>query len=74
MIEYRPATGSCARCHGALDTASLERDGVWYCCPDCAEGHPEAARQAAVPERRLFGVPRRFFRKRRPKELRSRAR
>lgn len=71
MTDYRPASGSCARCRAALGTASLKRDGVWYCSPACAEGHPEPARTTAVPESRLYGVPRRFFRSRRPKELRG---
>jgi hypothetical protein len=72
VTEHRPATGSsCPRCRGSLDLASLEVGGVWYCCAACAEGRLPSRRRRAVPEPRLYGRPQRFFRARRPKELRA---
>jgi hypothetical protein len=77
QADYRPAWGggSCAACDGALALDALKGDdGRWYCCPACAQGlPPEAYRPAAVPEPALYNRPRRFFRKRRPKELRGSA-
>jgi hypothetical protein len=73
-IEHRPANGggSCARCQDSLGLASLQVGGVWYCGTACAEGRPAAASNPArVPESWLYARPRRFFRKRKPKELRS---
>ena len=71
-VDYRPATGSCPRCRAALGLASVKRDGTWYCGPACAQGRPRAEPESpAVPEPWLYPVPRRFLRKRRPKELKS---
>ncbi len=80
-IDYRPSCGggSCAACGAALglDAVRQRRPGaepVWYCSPGCAQGLPAAARRRpAVAEPRLYNRPRRFHRKRRPKELRSAA-
>jgi len=73
--DHRPASGggSCARCRASLDLASLEVRGVWYCSSDCALGRVSAEpRSPRVPERWLYGRPRRFFGARAPKELRGR--
>ncbi len=46
--------------------------GVWYCGSDCAHGRDGAQpRQPGVPEHWLYARPRRFFRARQPKELKS---
>lgn len=73
MIERMPASGSCARCQRSLDLASVKRGGEWYGAVACAEGRacPLELRAPAVPEPALYARPRRFFRARRPKELRS---
>ena len=74
MIDQRPANGggSCARCRASLGLASLKRDGVWYCGSACAEGRVSTTpRESRVPETWLYARPRRFFRRRAPKELRS---
>jgi hypothetical protein len=73
-IDHRPAHGggSCARCRGSLVLSSLKVAGVWYCSTPCADGRaPAEARSPIVPEDRLYARPRRFFRARKPKELRS---
>jgi hypothetical protein len=70
MTEYVPSSGSCLRCLAALDLASVRVRGVWYCSPACAEGRSPEKRKPAVPESWLYPVPRRFYRKRRPTELR----
>ncbi|MEB2344228.1 MAG: hypothetical protein OZ948_05765 [Deltaproteobacteria bacterium] len=67
------ASGSCVRCGRALGLASAKVDGRWYGNAICATGAPcpldrEAPR---VPEPRLYSRPRRYLRKRRPKELRT---
>jgi hypothetical protein len=74
MIDHRPASGggSCARCRASLDLTSVKVGDRWYCSSACAEGHPGGdARVPAVPEPWLTARPRRFFRARKPKELRS---
>ncbi len=73
MVERVPASGSCARCQRSLGLASVERGGVWYGAVACAEGRacPLDVRAPAVPEPALYARPRRFFRARRPKELRA---
>ena len=74
MTDHRPANGggSCARCRASLNLASLEVRGRWYCSSACAEGHrTDEVRAPAVPEPWLYARPRRFFRARKPKELRS---
>ena len=74
VIDHRPASGggSCARCRASLGLASLKLAGAWYCGSDCAHGRDGAEpRQARVPEPWLYARPRRFFRARKPKELKS---
>jgi hypothetical protein len=74
QVDHRPADGggSCARCRERLGLASLEVAGRWYCSTACADGHVVAEpRPPAVPESWLYARPRRFFRPRKPKELRS---
>ena len=46
-------------------------DGKWYGTVTCAEGGecPLENRAPSVPEAALYCRPRRFFRRRRPKEL-----
>ncbi len=70
MTENVPSSGSCLRCLAALDLASVKVRGVWYCSLACAEGNSPGERKLAVPESWLYPVPRRFYRKRRPTELR----
>ena len=75
MIEYRPAqgAGSCEHCRGALGLDAVHENGRWYCCSSCARGlAPE--RENALDETKLYHRPKRFFRRRLPKELRSAAR
>ncbi len=72
VIDHRPANGggSCRRCLGRLGLDAPRADGVWYCSTACAEGYSQTGpREAGVPEHWLYNRPRRFFRKRRPKEL-----
>jgi hypothetical protein len=74
MIDHRQASGggSCARCRASLDLTSVKVGGHWYCSSACAEGRPAGeVRAPAVPEPWLTARPRRFFRPRKPKELRS---
>jgi len=74
MVDYRPSSGSCARCRAALGLVSVREGGVWYCSQACAEGRPSLApHPPAVSERRLYNRPLRFFRKRLPKELNAAA-
>ncbi len=73
-VDHRPANGggSCARCRAALDLASLKVGGLWYCSTACADGRIVAEpRPAGVPEAWLYARPKRFFRARKPKELRT---
>ena len=73
-IDHRPAngSGSCARCQDSLGLASLKFEGIWYCGTACAQGRSNTdSKPAQVPEPWLYARPRRFFRKRAPKELRS---
>ena len=70
VVERVPSSGSCARCLAALDLASVKVRGVWYCSLACARGESHEERKRAVPESWLYPVPRRFYRKRRPTELR----
>ena len=73
-IDHRPISGggSCDRCGESLGLASLKQRGVWYCSSGCAEGEVRGeVRSFRVPEPWLYARPRRFFRKRGPKELRS---
>lgn len=72
-IDQVPASGSCARCGRALDLASTYLDGRWYCSGDCAlGGDPQVEEERSLrDEVRLYPRPRRFMRRRLPKELRS---
>jgi len=71
-IDRVPASGSCVRCGRALGLASAEVDGRWYGNEDCATGGPCPldVRPPAVDEPALYARPRRFMRRRAPKELR----
>jgi hypothetical protein len=73
--DEHSATGSCVRCGRALDLASAKVDGKWYGRAVCARGGPcpldaRAPQRPTVSERTLINRPRRFFRRRAPKELR----
>ena len=72
-VEHVAAAGSCVRCGRALGLASAEVDGRWYGNSACATGGtcPLDERAPAVSEEALYSRPRRFFRRRRPKELRG---
>ena len=72
-IRRAPANGSCARCGRALGLASAEGNGLWYGNSGCASGGacPLEENPPIVAETALFTRPRRFFRRRRPKELRG---
>jgi len=74
-LDRVAAAGSCARCGRALGLASAKVGGRWYGNSACASGGacPLDERAPAVAETALFGRPRRFFRRRRPRELRSSA-
>ncbi len=77
VIDHRPilGNGSCARCGGSLDLASLKRGDAWYCSSACAEGRTTAERsEPSVPETWLYARPRRFFAARKPNELKGSAR
>jgi hypothetical protein len=73
MIDRVPASGSCIRCQRSLGLASVKRGGEWYGTVACAEGRacPLDERAPKVPESALYSRPRRFFRKRMPKELKA---
>lgn len=72
MVDLVPASGSCARCRGALGLASVRRDGRWYCSAACAQDEPPTLRpRPVVPEDWLYPVPRRHLRRRPPLELRG---
>jgi hypothetical protein len=74
VTDYRPANGggSCARCGASLSLASLKIDDAWYCGTACVEGRAgKKVRAFSIPEPRLYVLPRRFYKKRRPRELRS---
>ena len=74
MHDVRPANGggSCARCREKLGLASQKVADQWYCSSACAEGRILVEpRPPAVPESWLYHRPRRFYRARKPKELRS---
>ena len=72
-VERVPSSGSCARCGRALDLASALVAGRWYGNAACASDGPCPLEQRApaVPEAWLVSRPRRYFRRRLPKELRS---
>jgi hypothetical protein len=68
LTDPRSATGSCVRCQRTLDLASVKRGDTWYCRSSCAAGL--VAEPARVDEQALTNRPRRFYRRRAPKELR----
>ena len=72
-VDRIAASGSCARCGRALGLASAEVDGRWYGNAACATGAecPLDERDPAVAEPLLYARPRRFMRRRKPKELRG---
>jgi hypothetical protein len=71
--DVRPQSGSCARCRRSLGLASCKVGGLWYGNEACAMGSPCPldSRAPEVPEAWLFTRPQRFFRRRKPKELRG---
>lgn len=71
LEDVRAQSGSCFRCRRALDLASVKVDGRWYGNAVCAGDGPCPldTRGPAVPEPWLTPRPRRFFRRRAPKEL-----
>ena len=71
-IEAVPASGSCSRCQRALGLAAAKVRGDWYGNAACAEDGdcPLESEPAAVSESLLYPTPKRFFHKRRPRELR----
>jgi hypothetical protein len=72
VVEHRPASGSsCPRCRDPLGLASVRSGGLWYCSSACADGRLPPPCRPAVPAPRLYGRPQRFFRARKPKELRG---
>ncbi len=65
--EYRPVSGSCARCECALGYGASRRDESWYCCGECAQEdgcvcgcRPSHRRprpqELYVPSRRMFAA------------------
>mgnify|MGYP003622045634 CR=1 FL=1 len=73
MEELRPQSGSCIRCRRSLDLASVKVEGEWYGNEACALGGPcpLEGRPPEVPEPWLYVRPQRFFKRRKPKELRG---
>ena len=69
-VERVPASGSCSRCQAALGLASVKVRDRWYCGSSCAEGGASAG-EPRVAEEALYPRPRRFFHKRRPRELKA---
>ncbi len=71
MSERIPATGSCARCERALGLASVKVNGLWYGSATCADGGecPLESEPPCVAETALISRPRRYFRRRAPREL-----
>jgi hypothetical protein len=71
MTDRVPAIGSCVRCQRALGLMAEKVDGEWYGTAACALGDecPLESRTPEVAETALFSRPRRFFHRRRPKEL-----
>ena len=69
--HYRPYSSSCPRCQRALNLAAVEAAGTWYCSGACAQGRSVEPEPGRVAESWLTNRPRRFHRRRMPKELRS---
>lgn len=72
MVDRVPSSGSCVRCQRSLGLASVKVGGKWYGSAACAEGGtcPLDQHDPAVSPAALYPRPRRFFRRRSPKELR----
>lgn len=72
-LDTVPAIGSCVRCGRALGLAAAKVGGQWYGNAICATGAPCPLdrEEPAVPEARLYAVPRRYLRRRLPRELRA---
>lgn len=72
-VERVAASGSCVRCGRALDLASAKVDGRWYGKAICATDAPCPLdrEEPAVPEPWLYSRPRRYLRRRLPKELKA---
>ncbi|MGH0031926.1 MAG: hypothetical protein ACQGVC_19220 [Myxococcota bacterium] len=72
MTDHVPSSGSCVRCQRSLGLASVKVRGQWYGSMSCAEGEacPLDKSGPAVDEAALYSRPRRYFRRRAPKELR----
>jgi len=68
VFEQNSATGSCVRCQRPLDLASVKLDGEWYCRASCAAG--VVNEKPRVSELALINRPRRYWKRRAPKELR----
>lgn len=75
-VDRVPTSGSCVRCGRALGLASAKVAGRWYGNEICATGAPCPLdrRAPAVPEPWLYSRPRRYLRRRLPKELKASAR
>jgi hypothetical protein len=73
MEDIRPQSGSCVRCRRSLGLASVKIGGLWYGNEACALGAacPLDTHTPAVPAPWLYTRPQRFFRRRKPKELRG---
>jgi hypothetical protein len=72
-VDRVPASGSCVRCGRALGLASAEVGGLWYGNASCATAAecPLDERDPDVPEAVLYPRPRRYMRRRKPRELRG---
>jgi hypothetical protein len=73
-MEHRVSQGggSCPVCRASLGLDALKVGDVWYCSSACAQGRTRAEdRERRVPEPWLYGRPRRFFRARKPRELKA---
>jgi hypothetical protein len=57
------------RCQRRLDLASVKVQGAWYCRAGCAAG--ALVEKARVSEVALYNRPRRYWKRRSPKELRG---
>jgi hypothetical protein len=71
MTDHVPSSGSCVRCQRSLGLSSVKVRGQWYGSATCAEGGacPLDRNEPSVPAAALYPRPRRFFRRRAPREL-----